>query len=253
MFLLIFLLVITLSYVPRAENRDTLYQVSTLGALMKGDYDGEVDMKSLKRHGDFGIGTFNCLDGEMVALDGRIYQVKYDGVAHPADNNMKTPFAAVTFFDADKGLDPAPGLDLGGLSKAIDGIIENKNIPYAVRVRGRFDHIKARSVPRQNRPYRPLAEVVKEQSVFELRDIEGTIVGFRVPEYMQGLNAAGYHLHFISADRKAGGHLLQCATGRIRIDIDDTSEFHMTLSENGEFSRLDLSGSQAKDIEEAEK
>lgn len=235
------------------DNKDTLYQISTLSALMKGGYDGEADVRDLKSHGDFGLGTFNRLDGEMVVLDGKIYQVKYDGTVCPVENGVMTPFAAITFFGSDKGIDLNEKLDLAGLSKAIDAIIENKNIIYAVRIKGRFDYIKTRSVPRQERPYRPLVEVTKDQSVFEMRDVEGTIVGFRVPEYMQGLNAAGYHLHFISEDRKAGGHLLQCMTNRVRVDIDDTPEFYMSLPENEEFSGMDLSGNQSKEIAKAEK
>lgn len=236
-----------------AENRDTLYQVSTLGALMKGDYDGEVDIESLERQGDFGIGTFDCLDGEMVVLDGEFYQVRFDGVTGLVKPGVKTPFAAVTFFDADKGIEISEKRDLAELSKAADSIIENKNIPYAIRVTGKFDYIKTRSVPRQEKPYRPLVEVTKDQSVFEMHDIEGTIVGFRVPEYMQGLNAAGHHLHFISSDKKSGGHLLGCVTDRVRIEVDDTRDFYMSLPETAGFSRLDLSDSQAKDIVKAEK
>jgi len=241
------------SYLPRLDSRDTLYQVSTLSALLAGDYDGDASIRTLKAHGDFGLGTFNSLDGEMVALGGRVYQVKYDGTVSLAGDRMKTPFAAMTFFDSDKSFESDKELDYGGLTTIIDGMIANKNIPYAVRVTGRFDYIKTRSVPAQKKPYKILTEVVKDQSVFEFRDIEGTIVGFRIPDYMGGLNAPGYHLHFISKDKKAGGHLLQCGTGRVTIDVDDTPELHMSLPEGGDFENLDLSRNRSDDIEKVEK
>jgi acetolactate decarboxylase len=231
---------------------DALYQVSTLGALMKGDYDGSISMGGLKGHGDFGIGTFNNLDGEMVEIGGEIYQVKYDGTVLRAGNDLKTPFSAVAFFKPGNSAVMREALDHEGLLRAIDGLITNKNIPYAVRVSGRFGYVKTRSVPRQDKPYRALAEVVKEQSVFEMRDVEGAIVGFKIPEYMQGLNAAGYHLHFISADRKFGGHLLSSNALDVRIEVDDKKELCLALSASPEFAKLDLSGNQSKDIEKVE-
>ncbi|MCP8318695.1 MAG: acetolactate decarboxylase, partial [Candidatus Methylarchaceae archaeon HK01B] len=84
------------------ENDDILFQTSTISALLEGAYDGNMTYGELKKHGDFGLGTFNGLDGEMAGLDGTFYQVKDDGIAYPVDDSIKTPFALVTFFEADK-------------------------------------------------------------------------------------------------------------------------------------------------------
>lgn len=46
-----------------------IFQLSTINALLEGVFDGNMSYGQLKQHGDFGIGTFNGLDGEMIAFD----------------------------------------------------------------------------------------------------------------------------------------------------------------------------------------
>jgi len=43
--------------------------------------------------------TFDALGGEMVAVDGRAYDVRFDGRVVPVAPARRTPFAAVTYFD----------------------------------------------------------------------------------------------------------------------------------------------------------
>jgi alpha-acetolactate decarboxylase len=76
----------------------TLFQVSTTGALVQGVYKGAVTIGELKNHGDFGLGTFEGLDGEMVALDGKFYQVHSDGRITEPPDAAPVPFACVTNF-----------------------------------------------------------------------------------------------------------------------------------------------------------
>lgn len=234
-----------------AHRADVVYQVSTIGALAQGVYDGEVTCGELKEHGDFGIGTFDRLNGEMIVSDGVIYQVMLDGRVCIPDNATLVPFAVVTFFQAD-GTDALNGkLDLKGLERAIDGLLRTENVPYAVRVKGKFAYVKTRSVPEQEKPYRPLAEAVKDQRTFELKNVEGTLVGFRFPAFMDGINVPAYHFHFISRDRKAGGHLLECLTEDVRAEVDAIPEFHMTLPHGDEFYRAQLREDAQSAIERA--
>ncbi|MEI8348974.1 MAG: acetolactate decarboxylase [Candidatus Omnitrophota bacterium] len=249
LFLILVLISIFLWQLSRENNRDILYQVSMIGALMKGGYDTAADIKTLKSHGDFGIGTFDALDGEMVALAGNFYQVRSDGSVHVVLDAAKTPFALVTFFDVDRKTVLDKPLDLENMKKFIDGLLPTKNIPYAIKIEGRFDHVKTRSVPRQEKPYRGLNEAVNEQSVFELSNVEGVVVGFIIPGYMQGLHPCGYHLHFLSADRRFGGHLLEAKLARGVVSIDDTYQYHVTLPKNNQFSQLDLSVTDAAAVE----
>lgn len=213
--------------VPR--TRDTLFQVSTISALLEGDYEGEITFQELKKHGNFGIGTFNNLDGEMVGLRGDFYQVKADGKVYPVKDSMKTPFALVTFFHPDKAFPLNESLNYPELMAFLDGLIPNKNLFYAIKIEGTFRYIKTTSVPAQEKPFPPLTEVVKNQPEFEFRMVRGTLVGFRCPEYAGGINVAGYHFHFLTEDRKAGGHLLECETEMASIQIDSSSSLFLVL------------------------
>lgn len=218
-------------------DRDNLHQVSTLNALLNGLYDGQVSYGELRKYGDTGIGTFAALDGEMIEIDGRFYQIKADGKAYPVDDTMTTPFASVSFFDADQSL----GLkttDWTQLQKTIDKMISNKNLFYVIRVNGDFSYVKTRSVPAQKKPYPPLVEVTKNQPVFELDKVRGSLVGFWCPAYVNGINVPGYHLHFITADNKAGGHLLDFRMQSGQLQIDATPNFSMALPANEDFGRI---------------
>ena len=221
-------------------DRDILYQVSTLGALKAGSYDGDVSYAELGKHGDAGIGTFETLDGEMIALDGTFYQIKTDGKAYAVDGTAIAPFAMVTFFDADNEGRPERGLDYNGLQAYLDTLLPSENVFYAIKVEGLFDHVQARSVPAQERPYPPLSDVIAEQVVFELDDTEGTMVGFWCPSYVGDINAPGYHLHFITADREAGGHVLDLRLGEVAVYIDETPDFFMQLPGTEEFLEAEL-------------
>jgi acetolactate decarboxylase len=202
------------------RTHHTLFQTSTIEALLEGNYDGDVSFAELEDRGDFGLGTLDALDGEMVALDGSFYQIRADGRAYPIDGWARTPFAVVTFFEPGLSLTLAAPMDLAGLCDRVDRLVGETTACCAVRVDGRFEHVKTRSVPRQRKPYPPLAEVVEGQPTFEFRDVQGSLVGFRFPDYARGLNVPGYHFHFITDARTAGGHVLECrlAWGELRVD-----------------------------------
>ena len=239
-FLLVLLIFSPSACIDSLRENDTLFQISTINALMNGAYKGEMTFGELKRYGDLGIGTFDGLDGEMIGLEGKFYQIKADGVAYSVPDSMTTPFAVVTPFEADKTVPMQDGMDYEGLQRYLDELIPDNSIFYAVKIEGLFKYIKTRSVPRQKEPYPPLVEVVKEQTIFEFHDIKGTIVGFRCPDSVKGINVPGYHLHFITADKKAGGHLLACQLQDGTIAIDFTSQFHLVLPQQDSASSQSL-------------
>ena len=203
---------------------DCLVQVSTLHALLEGVYDGPTRIESLQRSGDLGLGTFNALDGELAMVDGIVYRIDARGEVSRPQATEQTPFACVTFFQADQTLHPPVGLNLAGLQTWIDQRLATLNLPYAIRIRGRFAAVKTRSVPAQTKPYPRLVEVAKKQPTFEFRDVQGVLVGFRLPDYFEGINLTGYHLHFLTADRTGGGHLLGLTTKKIVVELDLTPE-----------------------------
>ena len=211
------------------QDRDVLFQSSTISALSEGAFDGDLTYKDLREHGDFGLGTFDNLNGEMIALEDEFYQIKADGKAYLADNSMETPFAVVTFFEPDKAVSLDKMLDYEQLKQHLDSMLPARDIFYAIKVEGAFNYIKARSVSAQSKPFPSLAEALEGQTIFEFNDVTGTLVGFWCPTYVEGINVPGYHLHFITSDKKAGGHLLDCQTESVKIEIDYTSEFFMVL------------------------
>ena len=147
-------------------DRGRITQVSVIDALMIGRYDGVMPIAELLRHGDFGVGTLDHLDGEMVVLDGKAYQVRGDGVVLEVASARSTPFAVVTRFDQD-GEFPCPQVaSLADLDARLDDALPQKNNFVAIRVDGRFASITLRSVHRQEPPYKPLAEVAESQSVW---------------------------------------------------------------------------------------
>ncbi|HEY9073255.1 MAG TPA: acetolactate decarboxylase [Desulfobaccales bacterium] len=236
-----------------AADRDLLFQTSTLQALMNGVYDGDCSFGELERHGNFGLGTFDALDGEMVAVDGKFYQVKSDGKAYPVNPSQKTPFGEVTFFKAEKVFDLSEPLDLAQLEQRLLSQMPSGNFPWALKITGKFSYVKTRSVPPQTRPYPPLVEVAKRQAVFEFKDVDGVIVGFYHPKYLAGINVAGYHCHFLAHDRRAGGHLLDCRIKQVRVELEQLEDFSLRLPETAAFSRTDLSGDKKREIEQVEK
>jgi len=207
-----------------------LFQASTIGALLEGAYDGDLSFAELAEHGDLGLGTLNGLDGEMIALDGRFYRANVEGEVNEVPAEARTPFAVVTRFDASLEVELPGASDHDELLARLDELAPAGAVSAAIRIDGNFELVRARSVPRQSPPYRPLTEVVAEQHVFELRDVSGTMLGFRFPDYAEGIEVSGYHLHFISEDRGRGGHVLGSQAGEpLRVRIDPSSELHIEL------------------------
>ena len=186
-----------------------------------GRYGGVMPISELLRCGDFGLGTLDHLDGELIVLDGRAYQVRGDGVVVEVGSDRSTPFAIVTPFEPDGGF-PCPWAgNLSDLDARLDDALGQKNNIVAVRVDARFASVTLRSVHRQEPPYRPLVEVVKGQSVWTHSEVSGTLVGVRSPGWVGGLNVPGYHWHFLSDDRTVGGHVLDCRVreGRVQYEV----------------------------------
>lgn len=232
---------------------DPIYQVSTIGALLEGVYDGETEIGTLLENGDTGIGTLNALDGELIILDGRAWQVCGDGSVHAVDPSTRTPYATVTSFDPDITLDLTGPLDLPTLEATIRDALPSKNLPCAVVVEGTFGNLTTRCVDRQEAPYPPLVEVTADQHVFTFDRTEGTAVGFYFPSYLDGVGVPGFHLHFLADDRSGGGHLLGCTSERVRVLIHSTPELDLNLPSIGSFLDIDLYGELNEDIEAAER
>jgi acetolactate decarboxylase len=235
------------------REHHVLFQASTIGALLDGAYDGDLSFVELAEHGDFGLGTLNGLDGEMIAIDGRFYRADVDGAVAEVAAGARTPFAVVTRFEPTIEEWIEGPLDHEQLLARLDLLIPAEAASCAIRLDGRFELVRARSVPRQSPPYRPLTEVVAEQHVFELAEVEGTMLGFRFPDYAEGLEVGGYHLHFIDTERRLGGHVLGSHSQGLRVRLDPSSELHVELPPEVNLADPDLAASTHAAVELVER
>ena len=214
----------------RPERRDhLLFQTSTIDALLAGHFDGDVTIAELAARGDLGLGTLNGIDGELVVVDGRAWQARLDGSLHAVPGEALTPYAVVTRFDPDRRVELQGPLDFDAMTARLDADGRPGAEGAAVRVDGRFAVMRVRSVPRQEPPYPPLADVVAQQQVTELHDVEGTVVGFRFPGPLDGVEIAGWHLHFVDTERARGGHVLGCVLDHGTAALDHEADLHVEL------------------------
>lgn len=239
----------------KSADRETVFQVSLLQGLTLGDYYGSITVNELKQNGDTGIGTFEGVNGELIMVDGTVYRALSDGSIETAPDDETIPFANITFFDTDENQDIIGVQSIDALKELLNEKINalGKNRFYMVRIDGAFKKVYARSELKQNEPYKPLAEALKtDQREFNWNNIEGTVVALYCPEYMNDLNAVGWHMHFISSDKSKGGHLLDIDIDNANVRIDSTQGFNMLLPETKMFQTLDLTVDQSDDIKNVE-
>ena len=206
-----------------AVDRELLVQGSTIEALLAGNYEGVAALGAIRERGDTGLGSFAGLDGEMIVLEGTVYKAAKNGTVSVEPDTATSPFYAVTFFESDIEKTLAqPVSGCAALGAALDALRPRADVPYAVVIKGAFAAVKVRSVGPYAPPYPPLARAIAEQAVFAWKAVAGTLVGFWFPPFMGNLNAAGWHLHFLSDDRTKGGHLLDLDATGLQVRLDET-------------------------------
>lgn len=206
-----------------------LFQTSTVQVLLGGAFDGDITVGQLLEHGDTGLGTLNGLDGELIVLDGEAWKAELDGSLTRVPLEARTPYAVVAQFDPGAPLEIAEPLEGEEMDPwlRVEGRITDR--PDAVRIDGSFESVHVRSVPKQRKPYPPLAEAIAHQHVLELRDVTGSMVGFRFPDPLDGIEMTGFHLHFATDDRAWGGHVLSYRVARATVLIDEATDLHVEL------------------------
>ncbi len=225
------LLVASTGFANPATDKETIYQGSTIEALLAGNYDGVATVKKIRTQGNMGLGTFAGLDGEMIVLDGKVYKASKSGKVTVEEDSVQSPFYAVTSFEADitKKI-AAPNMSLELLKQELDKLRPRNDLPYAIIIKGNFKTMKMRSAGPYQKPFPVLSDALKEQNVFDYAEVSGRLVGFWLPSYMGNTNAAGYHLHFLSDDRQKGGHVLDLVLTDAEISLDETANFHIEFS-----------------------
>ena len=228
-----------------------LYMSSPINALLEGFYRDDITIKTLKKKGNFGIGTFNNLDGEMIALNGSFFHLDFDGNARPVTNGMKTPFATVCRFKPMLTEEIAAPLSYEAFGEQLKRILPSDNMFYAIHMEGRFQTVDTRSVP-QTENYKPLSEATDHQKIRHFKDVEGHLVGFYTPSFIPSVNVPGYHFHFIDNTFSSGGHLLSCQPEHLNIRLQMFFSMELTLPKTLDYLTVSFTRDAKKDLEKAE-
>lgn len=233
-------------------THNEIFMVSPINAILEGLYETPLTISELKQHGDFGIGTFNDLNGELILLDGIAYQFDVDGIVHMVKDEEKTPFAASCFFKPFSVEEIVSQLDYSAFISFLDRCLPSPNMLYAIRIDGSFPQVHTRSVPKTEN-YTPLVEATAFQKELRLEEVEGTLVGFYTPKFMPSVNVPGYHFHFITNDFRRGGHLLGCELSHGRLSIQICNRLVLNLPMTLDYLSVDFHRDAEQDIEKAER
>ena len=232
------------------------YQVSTINALAQGFSKSVIKVEELLRHGDLGLGTFEDVDGEMIVLDGKCYRAQKSGDVTLAENDRGVPFAAVCNFRSMRKEDPGRVETIEQLKGWLMLRIEEDfglNSMYAVRIDGEFAKIVARSASGTKAHHVTLKDALSvTQNVFSFENITGTLVCVYYPDYLEGINAAGWHLHFISEDKKHGGHVFDISMIKGEAAFCKLTSVEVRIPDTPAFDTYDLRSASKDDIRSVE-
>ncbi len=218
-------------------EKDIIYHYSVLKALDNGVLEGNMKIGELKKNGDFGLGTFNKMDGEMIILDKTVYRVSPEGKITQPDDQTLIPYSVITFYHQDDTMSLNSATDYPSLKAFVAGRLPSKNLFYAFRIKGEFEFIKCGGANIQEKPYnKTLVQMLSDRPLYEGRQIRGTLVGFWCPAYIGDINTNGFHLHFISDDHSIGGHLMEFRAKSLEIGYDIKSGYKIHLPDTKIFS-----------------
>lgn len=224
------------------HSKDEVFAYSTLPALANAVYNGDITTNYLKCKGDFGLGTFNGLDGELIMLNNTIYQVQESGQV-VKNKQSDIPFAVVTNFNSDTTFIVRNITSYHELQFALKNTFKSNNYPIAVKLHGTMNKIRCGGAPKQNPPFnKNLSDVLKQRPAYNKNNTTGMLVGFWLPNYFTGINLTGFHLHFISDDENFGGHLIQLQADSLKVSADYKYGYHLQLPKNDLFKskQIDL-------------
>ena len=238
------------------EKQNKMYQVSTLQALALGYSRAVTRVGELLRHGDTGLGTFEDVNGEMIVMDGHCYRATQDGSVLEVEPDAGVPFAAVAKLYGQRTFDMGFKPNIDAIRTEMTLKIEEDfglNSMHVVRIDGVFDKVDARS----EAPYRSHHITLKEvlgmnQTSFLFENIRGTLVGVYFPDHMDGINMPGWHLHFLSEDRKLGGHVFDVMLREGRVRTDKISRIELELPNTPAFDTYSLKQASEKEIKDVE-
>jgi len=229
----------------REDKIEYLYQYSVLAGLNNSIFSGDLTIKELKTKGDLGVGSYSGFDGELVMVDGKVYQVFETGEIRKAPLELTTPYVTATFFDKDATFQENQPVNYEKLKEVIESKLPSKNYFYALKITGNFNSVLCVGAPKQEKPYtKTLADIIPVRPQFKAENINGTIVGFWCPSYVGEVTLAGFHLHFVSDNLKIGGHLIDFESSDLLIEYDEIMKMTFDLQDNELFRESELKPNQ---------
>ncbi len=237
--------------IKKKESRN-LFSAGYAAAFIGGLYDAFYPYTQLKQHGDFGLGAPDKLDGEIIMLNGRLYQTRSTGKTTPISDTANTAYAIVCFFHATETFRPSGPMNKEALFHYLDSVLANKNGLYAIHIRGDYSYVKTRAFPPVQKPYAPLATMLDKQHFFEFHSVTGDLVGYRLPAFMEGEHIKGYHFHFLSDDKTGGGHIIDLLTSNITIEVETLNSYTLDLPQTPDFNNYDFKTDRREEIKSVE-
>ena len=240
----------------RNMDNNCMYQVSTLQALALGYTRSVVRTDELLSHGNTGLGTFEDVNGEMIVIDRHCYQAAEKGSVTEMPPDTGVPFASVANLQGDRVFTLSEIPDIEHLKMELNLKIEEDfglNSMHIAKIEGDFERVDARSESAYRSHHVELKDILgKTQKSFCFKQIRGTMVCIYYPDYMDGINAPGWHLHFISEDRKWGGHVFNLQMKRGEVFLDKINRIEIQLPSEPAFDTYSLKEASQQDIKEVE-
>jgi len=233
-------------------GRPPVYISAPIAALVEGIYRADTTIGHVREKGNHGLGTFNDLDGELLMIDGTVYCLRPEGDAEIIGDDIKTPFAVATHFTGDTEEVFDRPLTAHEFEAQLHDLIPSKNLIYSIRIDGTFDQVRARSVPKQSN-YVPLAEVAKVQTIFDFTDVEGSMIGFYTPTFLDSVHVPGFHMHFITSDRSRGGHVMGIAPRAVTVRLQHAPSVELGLPLTLDFLTMERTRDIEADLEKVER
>jgi acetolactate decarboxylase len=227
---IILCIILAMNNISYSQNLSNLYQVGTFAAVLNGAVNGDVNYQLLKQKGNFGLGTFNGVTGEMVAYQGQFYQIGEKGITTSVADETETPFAQVIQFNPTTNFSLASIDNFKQLVDNLLPIFKNQNRVYAVHIHGQINYLKLRG----RTPRKP-GEPAPQEIPYEAQNVRGDMIGFYFPDHLLSLTAPGLHLHFLSEDKQHSGHVMDVQFNAATVELQSVANLNLHIPDTVEY------------------
>jgi acetolactate decarboxylase len=228
--IIILWVMLIISGISYAENTASLYQIGTFAAVLNGAVNGDVNYQLLKQKGNFGLGTFNGITGEMVAYQGQFYQIGEKGITLSVADETKTPYAQVIQFNPTTSYSL---MNIDNFKQLVDSLLpafNNQNRAYAIHIHGQISYLKLRG-----RTRRKPGDSVPQEIPYEAQNVKGDMIGFYFPDHLLSLTTPGLHLHFLSEDKQHSGHVMDVKFTAAMVELQPITDLNLHMPDTVEY------------------